>query len=209
MDFFEVVHTQRAIRRFKPDPVPPELIHRMIDAAVRAPSGGNTQPWAFLVVSDAAKRQVIADAVREGLTDAEDRRREAMTFDPTRRRMRLGSIAFRENVASAPVLIIPCLVNPSSPSADVNSLFAGSSIYGAVQNMMLAARALGLGTLMTTFNIAIEPVIRKEFGLPDDAKPVAVIPLGYPAEGERFGPTTRKPAESVTYWDGWGNTRML
>jgi nitroreductase len=75
--------------------------------------------------------------------------------------------------------------------------------------MMLAARALGLGTLMTTFNIAIEPLIRKEFGLPDDAKPVAVIPVGYPAEGEHFGPTTRKPVESVTFWDGWGNTRSL
>jgi F420 biosynthesis protein FbiB-like protein len=207
MDFFEVVHTQRAIRRFKPDPVPEEAVRIMVDAAIRAPSGGNTQPWAFLVVSDAAKRQVIGDAVKAGMTDAEERRAEAMTFDPTRRRMRLGSIAFRENVASAPLLIIPCLVRPSSPSSDVNSLFAGSSIYGAVQNLMLAARAQGLGTLMTTFNIAIEPVIRKEFGLPDDAKPVAVIPVGYPADGEHFGPTTRKPAESVTYWDGWGATR--
>ena len=115
MDFFEVVHTQRAIRRFQPDPVPEEAIRRMIDAAIRAPSGGNSQPWAFLVVSDPAKRRVIADAVRDGLTDAEERRREAMTFDPSRRRMRLGSIAFRENVTSAPVLIIPCLVKPSSP----------------------------------------------------------------------------------------------
>lgn len=207
MDFFEVVHTQRAIRRFKPDPVPEEAVRIMVDAAIRAPSGGNTQPWAFLVVRDAAKRQVIGDAVKAGMTDAEERRAEAMTFDPTRRRMRLGSIAFRENVASAPLLIIPCLVRPSSPSSDVNSLFAGSSIYGAVQNLMLAARAQGLGTLMTTFNIAIEPIIRKEFGLPDDAKPVAVIPVGYPAEGEHFGPTSRKPAESVTYWDGWGATR--
>jgi F420 biosynthesis protein FbiB-like protein len=209
MDFFEVVHTQRAIRRFKPDPVPQEAIWRMIDAAIRAPSGSNTQPWSFLIVSDPAKRQVIADAVRAGMEDAEERKAEAMTFDPTRRRMRLGSIAFRENVAAAPTLIIPCLVKPTSPTSDMNSLFAGSSIYGAVQNMMLTARALGLGTLMTTFNIAIEPVIRKEFGLPDEAKPVAVIPVGYPADGERFGPTTRNPVETVTYWDGWGNTRSL
>jgi nitroreductase len=57
--------------------------------------------------------------------------------------------------------------------------------------------------------MAIEPVIRKEFGLPEDARPVAVIPVGYPAEGERFGPTTRKPVESVTYWDGWDKTRSL
>jgi nitroreductase len=209
MDFFEVVHTQRAIRRFKPNSVPQEAIWQMIDAAIRAPSGGNTQPWAFLVVTDPDKRRVLSDAVRAGNTDAEERRREAESFDPTRRRMRMGSIAFRENVAAAPCLIIPCLVKPTSPTSDVNSLFAGSSIYGAVQNMMLTARALGLGTLMTTFNIAIEPVIRKEFGLPDDAMPVAVIPVGYPAEGERFGPTTRNPVESVTFWDGWGNTKSL
>lgn len=209
MDFFEVVHTQRSIRRFKPDPVPQEAIWRMIDAAIRAPSGSNSQPWSFLVVTDDAKRKVIGDAVRAGNTDADARRAEAMNFDPVRRRMRLASIAFRENVASAPCLIIPCLVKPTSPTSDINSLFAGSSIYGAVQNMMLAARALGLGTLMTTFNIAIEPLIRKEFNLPDDAMPVAVIPVGYPADGERFGPTTRKPVESVTFWDGWGNTRSL
>jgi nitroreductase len=209
MEFFEVVHTQRAIRKFKPDPVPQELIWRMIDAAIRAPSGGNTQPWSFLIVSDPAKRKVISDAVAAGNTDAEARRAEAMTFDPTRRRMRLGSIAFRENVAAAPTLIIPCLVSPTSPTSDMTSLFAGSSIYGAVQNMMLAARALGLGTLMTTFNIAIEPLLRKEFKLPDEARPVAVIPVGFPAEGEKFGATTRKPVESVTFWDGWGNTRSL
>jgi nitroreductase len=209
MDFFDVVHTQRAIRKFRPDPVPQEAIWRMIDAAIRAPSGGNTQPWAFLVLTDPAKRKVISDAVAAGNTDAEARRAEAMTFDPARRRMRLGSIAFRENVAAAPCLIIPCLVKPTSPTSDMTSLFAGSSIYGAVQNMMLTARALGLGTLMTTFNVAIEPLLRKEFGLPEDAKPVAVIPVGYPAEGERFGPTTRKPVESVTYWDGWGQTRSL
>ncbi len=209
MDFFEVVHTQRAIRRFKPEPVPQELIWRMIDAAIRAPSGGNSQPWAFLVITDPAKRKVISDAVKAGNADADQRRAEAQTFDPTRRRMRMSSIEFRENVAQAPCLIVPCLVRPTSPSSDMTNLFAGSSIYGAVQNMMLTARALGLGTLMTTFNIAIEPLLRKEFNIPDDARPVAVIPVGFPAEGERFGPTTRKPVESVTFWDGWENTRAL
>jgi len=85
---------------------------------------------------------------------------------------------------------------------------AGSSIYAAVQNLMLAGRALGLGTLLTTFNARIEDVLRAEFSLPDDTKPVAVIPVGYP-DGQRFGPTTRKPVESVTFWDQWGATRPL
>ena len=207
MEFFDVVHTQRSIRRFKPDPVPDEALWKMIDAAIRAPSGGNTQPWAWLIVRDPAKRKAIADAVKSSDPEAvEERRREAMGFDATRRRMRLASIAFREDVMQAPVLIIPCLVNPTSPTRDINSLFAGSSIYGAVQNMMLAARAQGLGTVLTTFNTAIEDLIRKEFGLPDGAKPVATIPVGYP-DNQNFGPTTRRPVEEVTFWDGWEQTR--
>jgi nitroreductase len=76
-----------------------------------------------------------------------------------------------------------------------------------VQNLMLAARAEGLGTVLTTFNIHIEDVLRREFDLPENAKPVAVIPVGYP-DGQRFGPTTRKPVESVTFWDQWGATRQ-
>lgn len=107
----------------------------------------------------------------------------------------------------APVLIVPCLVNPTSPSSDIESIWAGSSIYGAVQNLMLAARALGLGTVLTTYNMRIGDTIPKGFGLPEDALPVAVIPVGYPAEGQRFGPVTRRPAEDVTYWDHWGATR--
>jgi F420 biosynthesis protein FbiB-like protein len=208
LDFFEVVHTQRSIRQFKPDPVPDEAIWQILDAAIRAPSGSNTQPWGFLVARDLAKREAIARAVRERMGDPAQGRAEAQQMEPARRRMRLASIAFRENVTSAPVLIIPCLVAPTSPSSDVNSLWAGSSIYAAVQNLMLAARALGLGTVLTTFNIRIEDVIRGEFGLPQDAKPVAVIPVGYP-DGERFGPTTRKPVETVTFWDEWGSTRPM
>ena len=207
MEFFDVVHTQRSIRQFKPDPVPDEAIWQILDAAIRAPSGSNTQPWAFVVVRDAAKRERIAQAVRERMGDPTAGRAEAEQMDPVRRRMRLSSIAFRENVSAAPVLIIPCLVAPTSPTTDANSLYAGSSIYAAVQNLMLAARALGLGTVLTTFNIRIEDVIRAEFALPDEAMPVAVIPVGYP-DGQRFGPTTRKPVESVTYWDGWGATQQ-
>ena len=206
MEFFDVVFTQRSIRQFKPDPIPDEALWKILDAAIRAPSGSNTQPWSFLVVREPNKREVIAQAVRERMGDPTAGRAEAEQFDPVRRRMRLASIAFRENVSSAPVLIIPCLVSPTSPTSDVNSLFAGSSIYAAVQNLMLAARALGLGTVLTTFNVRIEDVLRQEFNIPAEAKPVAVIPIGYP-DNQNFGPTTRKPVESVTFWDEWGETR--
>ena len=208
MEFFEVVHTQRSIRKFKPDPVPDEALWKMIDTAIRAPSGGNTQPWSFLILRDEAKKKALADAVAGNLGDLNKALEEAEKL-PTesQRRMRRASVTFRSDVASAPVIIIPCLVNPTSPSKDNTSIWAGSSIYGAVQNMMLAARAQGLGTVLTTFNIVLEDLIRKEYGLPDDARPVAVIPVGYP-DGHGFGPTTRKPVEDVTFWDGWGNTKQ-
>jgi nitroreductase len=206
VEFFDVVHTQRAIRKFKPDPVADDAIWQIIDAAIRAPSGGNTQPWAFLVVRDAAKKAKLAEALRRDPSEVTAMRAEAEAFDPTRKRMRMGSIAWREDVSAAPVIIIPCLVSPTSPSRDMTSIWSGSSIYQAVQNLMLAARALGLGTLMTTANAHIESLIRAEFGIPDDAMPVAFIPVGYP-DGQTFGPTTRKPVESVTYWDAWQATR--
>src|SRR5262245_3600317 len=156
MDFFEVIHTQRSIRKFSDQPVPEQMIWEMLDAAIRAPSGGNTQPWGWLVVRDDAKRKAIADAVLEGVGDVAAALRAAEELPtPEQRRMRRSSVSFRANVMSAPVLIIPCLVNPTSPTTDIDSLFAGSSVYGAVQNMMLAARAEGLGTVLTTFNMRI------------------------------------------------------
>jgi nitroreductase len=210
VDFFEVVHTQRSIRKFKPDPVPDEAIWKMIDAAIRAPSGSNSQPWAWLVVRDEGKKRVLADAIQASVESSGllQRWRENITRieGPARRRMMEAAIEFFGNVAAAPVLIIPCLVNPTSPVSDINSLFAGSSIYGAVQNLMLAARAQGLGTVLTTFNMGHEELIGREFGLPDNAKPAAIVPVGYP-HSQRFGPTTRKPAEIVTYWDSWGVTK--
>ncbi len=209
MDFFEVVHTQRSIRRFKPDAVPDEVLWTMLDAAIRAPSGSNTQPWGWLVVRDAAKRKLLGKAVRdhfsaEGRLDdlkAEVERRET----PSRKLSLQRAIHLFENLHQAPVIIIPCLVSVTSPVTDRHTLLAGSSIYGAVQNLMLAARAQGIGTVLTTFNSFIEDTIRKEFHLPDTSVPTCVIPVGYP-DTERFGPTTRKPAETVTFWDDWGVT---
>ena len=207
MDFFEVIHTQRSIRRFKPDPVPDDLIWKMIDAAIRAPSGSNLQPWVWLVVRDQAKREAVARAVRERL-EAEGRlqemRRNAEQLETASRRLSVRrAVELFENLAAAPVLIIPCLIGVTSPVSEARSLCAGSSIYGAVQNLMLAARALGVGTVLTTPNIYVEEMLVKEFHLPENAIPACIIPVGFP-DGQRFGPTTRKPAETVTYWYDWG-----
>src|SRR3954466_7804183 len=106
MDFFEVVHTQRSIRKFKDQPVPAQMLWEMIDAAIRAPSGSNTQPWGWLIVQDRAKRGAIAAAVLEGVGDVAAALAEADKLATTeQRRMRRSSISFRANVMSAPVLV--------------------------------------------------------------------------------------------------------
>ena len=207
MDFFEVLHTQRSIRRFKPDPMPDEAIWMMIDAAIRAPSGSNLQPWIWLVVRDEAKRAMIAREVREYArsTDMLEEMSEDMqrTEDPSRKRLLRLAMEFFQDMSGAPVLIIPCLLDIASPVDDSWTLVAGSSIYGAVQNLMLAARAQGLGTVLTTIHPYIEDMLHRELHIPEGAVPVCVVPVGYP-DGQRFGPTTRKPAQTVTYWDDWG-----
>ena len=210
MEFFEVIHTQRSIRRFKPDAVPEELLWEMLDAAIRGPSGSNSQPWRWILVRDAKKRKAIADAVSGWMRARPEnapRRLAAESPDPSLRRTAQAAADFFADVTQAPVLVIPCLYQVMSPLTDAQHLLAGTSIYGAVQNMMLAARAQGLGTTLMTFQRGIEDTLRPLLHLPPDAVPACVVPLGFPADGQRFGPVTRKPVESVVYWDDWGRAR--
>jgi len=204
MEFYEVALTQRSIRRFKPDPVPDEVLWRILDTAIRAPSSGNSQPWIWLVVREEVKRRAISDEVRRRMEASgalgQMRQRAAQAQNPTDRRIWNNAADFRANMANAPVFVIPCLYADGVPAANQRTLNGGSSIYGAVQNLMLAARAEGLGTSLTGAN---DDIVRSVLHLPEGAVPACLIPLGYP-DGERFGPTTRKPIDTVTYWDDWG-----
>ena len=207
-DLWDALYTQRAIRYYKPDPVPAALISKVIEAATRAPSGSNLQPWGFIVVQDAAMRKRIADRLRDGFasnpamkTYVESGRASG---DKSVRLMMNGVSNVVEHLDSAPVFIIPCLHSVSSPAPQ--GLLAGSSIYQAVQNLMLAARGLGLGTLMSTFHQGMLAELTEWLKLPAETTlPVALIPLGYPAAN--FGPVNRKPVEEVTHWETWGSHR--
>ncbi|TDI91987.1 MAG: nitroreductase, partial [Chloroflexi bacterium] len=121
--------------------------------------------------------------------------------DKTERLMLTGARAFFTQLEKAPAMIIPCLYQLSSPTQDPSTLLAGSSIYLAVQNLMLAARGLGLGTVMTTAQMMLDAVLRSTLSIPDDAHPVALIPIGYP--DANFGPTTRKPLDEILRWNRW------
>ena len=204
-DIWEVMFSQRAIRYWQDKPVPRELLKKVIRAGSKAPSGSNTQPWVFMVIDTVEQRNAIGLALRELFESAEPLQKVIengqKSENKTERLMLKGAKAFFSQLEKAPAIIIPCLQNLTSPTQDPASLFAGSSIYLAVQNVMLAARALGLGTVMTTAHGMIETDLRQLLQLPDDVYPVALIPIGYP--DANFGPTARKDVDEILKWNSW------
>lgn len=204
MDVFEAMETCRAIRRLKPDPVPDDLLQRLVHYATRAPSAGNAQLWRFLIVTGDADREFLGETFRRAMTD---RLPPAPAADDNSRQAR-GLRTFRDFVLGferVPAVIFPCVENGYPPRGEPNPIFMWSTIYPATQNLLLAARAMGLGAAMTTLHIVDEPTIRGHFGIPEGVGIGATIPVGYP-EG-RYGPVNRRPAAEVTYWGRWAATR--
>ena len=178
-DLWEAMSTARAIRYFRPDPVPDDLLRKCIEGATRAPSGTNLQPWGFVIAKDAAMRARIAESVRQRFMSDEQLQQYLETGrtsdDPSKRIMMTGVSNIVSNLDSAPVIIFPCLTSTTSPAP--RGLLAGSSIYLAVQNLLLTARGLGLGTVMTTFQSAMVEDLTQWLKLPPDTVPPEVSML--------------------------------
>ncbi len=200
MDIFEAINTQRAMRRLKTDPVSEDLIWKVLDAAIRAPSGGNLQPWDFVVVRDPEKKKKIGEWYLDAWNKTYGQAREVMMADPVRARTFRSADHLANNIADVPVLIFAC-VNMAGASASG----AGPNIFPAVQNLMLAARALGLGTTLTTLHTAHAAEVKELLGVPEGFEALAMIPMGWPKG--KFGIGARRPVEDVTYWDGWGQKK--
>lgn len=200
-DFFEVIGTQRAMRRLKPDPVPEEYIKKIIWAATRAPSGGNRQGWRWLVVTDPASKKQIQEWYNELWSEATASGYGAGAGLPederlSNERVMKSATYLAEHMHEVPVLIFACSLTGAG------DIVSGSSIYPAVQNLMLAARALGLGTALTTVHRGHQQDIRQLLGIPESVETAALIPVGWPKG--KFGTGFRKPVEDVTYWERWG-----
>lgn len=192
--FFDVALNQRAHRRLLPDPVPEPDIERILAAAVCAPSAQNIQPWEFVVVRDAELRDQIAALTKE-LWDsfardfAKDSVDSAQFADVDR--WATGGIA------EAPVLVVVCLDTAKLPLE-----MAGSSLWPAVQNLLLAARALGYGSLMANLPTYAGGALNELLGLPDHIEPQATVPIGRPAR--QLGAPRRDPFSDHTHRDRWG-----
>ena len=197
MGVFEAIYTQRAIRSFKPDPIPREDLPKIIEAATKAPSGGNTQPWAFIVIQEKEKISTMAGFARHGFGEMYEAAKARMQPGDPDPFPRLKPMV--EAFEKIPCLIVVCNVNPPGRTGAGN----GASIFPAVQNLLLAARATGIGAALTAGWASRDTEgVKSLLSLPDNVEPVAYIPMGYP-DTERYGKTTRRPWAEVTHWDGW------
>jgi nitroreductase len=221
IDLFEAMYTARALRRLKPDPVPDDLITKVLDLAIRAPSGGNAQNWIFIVVRDETQRHRLAVVYRKASDEVAEiyaarGRPSHMMEDQYRRLMEGGSYLWR-HLGDAPVLLVPCLRKRDMPAREAlpeavakrydahlthQEKIRGASIYPAIQNIILACRALGLGTVITTNHILYEDEVREILRLPNDVFTFALMPVGYPLG--KYGPLARRPVSEVAFADRWG-----
>lgn len=200
MDFFEVAGTQRAMRRLKPDDVSDDDLWKILRTALMAPSGGNRQGWNFVVVRDAEKKRRIGEWYLEAWDRAYGPARDAMLANEGSAKMFRSADHLARHIAEVPVLIFATLRKEQFSGSE-----RGASIYPAVQNLMLAARAIGLGTTLTTLHKLHEEDVKRLLGIPDDIETMAMIPVGWPRG--KFGPPNRLPAEKVVYWESWGARR--
>jgi len=203
-DLFEIMQTTRAMRRLKPDPVPDELIRKILQAGVCAANGGNTQRWRFLVIKDPKIKQQVQVYYKRAFDEVIGPRYASSAPPPgvTRERhMRQHSAVeyLTAHFHEAPVWIVACLdEGTSTPTRG-----SGASIYPAVQNMLLAARGLGLGATLTTRHLLYEKESEAALGLPPGVHSYAILPIGYPMG--RFGPVGRGPLADIVYEDRWGH----
>ncbi|MFN8036622.1 MAG: nitroreductase family protein [Acidimicrobiia bacterium] len=204
MPLVEAMETQRAIRRLLPDPVDDETLLRCLELATKAPSGGDLQSYEFVVVRDPDVKHQLARLNRQawsvyrrlvkldkrGRTEAAGRIMEAVQWQA-------------DHFEEVPVVVVACARGVSIPFSPVwNSTLYGS-VYPAIQNLLLAARSIGLGATLTTLPLWSSWLARRTLGLPWRVVPVAVIPLGWPRG--RYGPTTRRPVEETVHLDRYGN----
>lgn len=201
----EGLTTTRAIRRYLDKPVGPEQLRAVLFAATRAPSGSNRQPYRFMVFTDGpvaaeAKRVIGGAAARIWHQKRQiDQYDSGSGIDPRSPKARMAATMQRyvEDFERAPVLVLPCLVRYRDPNP-----FEGASIYPACQNILLAARAVGLGGVLTGFHASVQNELRELVGAPDNVFIAATITLGWP-EGHH-GPVRRRPMDELVYSEVWG-----
>ena len=212
MDLYEAMSTLRAVRRLKPDPIPDDVLDRVLTAATWAPTGGNHQGWRIIAVSDPARKQALEDLYRphwEGYIPGYEAHMAGMS-ETARIKSARGLAAgtyLANHLHEAPVIAVFCF-NPdrmtiTDAALDRPSVVGGGSVYPAVQNLLLACRNEGLGCVLTTLLCMEEERVRTLLEIPADWYTCAHVPIGYPVAGGH-GPISRKPVAEMVYRDRFG-----
>jgi nitroreductase len=204
MPLVEAMETQRAVRRLLPDPVDDDTLLRVIELATKAPTGSNLQSWEFVVVRDPDVKHQLARLNRQAWSIYRRLgQRRAKGHAPTLKI--IEAVQWQaDHFEEVPVVVVACLHGRSpifAPPVRASSWYG--SAYPAVQNLLLAARAVGLGATLTTLPLWSTMLARRTLGLPANVTPVAVVPMGWPKG--RYGPTSRKPVVDVVHLDRYGN----
>lgn len=202
MPLEEAMSTQRAIRRLKTDPVEDALVLRLIELALKAPTGSNAQSWEFIIVRDPATKRAIGRLNRSIFSLYSRVARRVVKTDSKSQRS-LDAVQWQaDHFEEIPVIIVACQRGRYVPFVHILAATYFGSIFPAIQNLLLAARAANLGAALTTFPLWNMIALRRILGLPWNVTPCAVIPLGWPLG--RYGPTTRRPVEEVVSYDRFG-----
>ena len=203
MPLEEAMRTQRAIRRLKTDPVDDALVLQLIELAMKAPSGSNQQNWEWIVVKDRAVKERLGQLNRQMFNLYGGLGKRLAQNDEGQQRI-LRSVQWQaDHFADVPVVVVACLKGPrlAWPSVAATSYYG--SVYPSVQNLLLAARAAGLGAALITMPLWSSFLAKRALGLPWSVNPCAVIPMGWPKG--RYGPTTRPPVGTKVHVDRFGN----
>ena len=205
--FFDLVGDVRAMRRLKPDPVPQDLLMKVLNAGVQAPSGMNSQPWSFLVLRKSDDKQWFAERYKAAIESRFGSNNLPSEGDSPMARQFRALLYQMNHMQEFPLLLIVCGLRDwpfKVPEAERVGLAPPNygAVYPCVQNILLACRAVGLGAALTTMHQVFEEELMERFEIPVEYGVVVTMPIGYPMG--RFGPVSRRPAEELTHFDRWG-----
>jgi nitroreductase len=213
-EMYDVMSTLRAVRKLRPDPIPDDVLERVLQAACWAPTGGNAQPWRVVVVTDPEIKLALQDVYEPEWVTYSAGFVERMSGQPADKlakweRITAAGDYLAQHLAEAPVILMFC-ANPkrmaiTDAKLDRISMVGGGSVYPAVQNAMLACVAEGLGCTLTTLHCLREDDVKAVLDIPDGWATVAMVPIGYPV-GKGHGPITREPPSILAYRNRFGES---
>jgi len=209
---YEAMSTLRAVRRLRDDPIPEDVLGRVLQAAAWAPTGGNVQPWRVVVVREAGLKQRLGELYAAGWTAYSKQHKAQLEGAPdairiSQEKMLQSGDYLAQHFGATPVVFVFCF-NPklmaiTDAKLDRISVVGGASIYTAVQNLLLGCRAEGLGCVLTTLLCGYEAEVRELLDIPEPWGTAAAVPVGYPV-GKGHGPISRRPVAKLAYADRFG-----